>query len=765
MHFVFHAGVLPAQSKRPVSVNDCVSLRHIQKDSLRPTILVSPNGSKVAYLLRVPNIGQNRNDIELHVRGLAGSKAKDRLLISDPGLSSLRWMPDNIHLVARLSEGGKFVIGQVDSITGRRENLYSAPANISEFSITPDARTIAFALDDTQEDRTTNRGLLHTKSEDARGYLVPPDPSEKVGFSRRTLFIVRKTKDDMWGKARAIAIRSPLTGRTLTSLAYSDSLFLSLAPDGNELVFRYIDSSLERPKSWNTSPFVENGLVANGYPGTPLFVLYNARTGTASIPLATPFARGVATWSKDSRAFIVNAQSPVNSSWEHQDLASKRLFASQGEHLFWVDLKSGITERVTKGNNDQEQLLSWSAENSAIVRTAGNQVTHYQLRNGEWDESEKINIPLDALSPYSQMAATEDDIIFDRQSLNVPPELMSYRLGGVPEVLQEMNPQFDSLVLATSEEVKWKSKEGYELQGILFKPADYDSTKLYPLVISGIVYGTGFVCNDSGDLHMPSFAAQPLASAGILYLLRTYPSDWTLMNMQAEYPKGLPGLVGEPEFYTDVWDSAVASLDARHIIDPNKVGMIGWSRSGWETEYALVHSRTHYRAATVADNTDYGFTEYSIGRSEATMRGFDAMYGGPPFGKTLDNWEKYSISFNLDKVHTPLLMEKMGYRHQFEKISSPPLSLATKYELLEGLTHLKRPVELYYYPNEDHEPDDPQSIASSVQRNVDWYRFWLQGYERPNPEDPDQYRRWEHLRELQDAEDKAASQPTTAKPN
>jgi hypothetical protein len=52
-----------------------------------------------------------------------------------------------------------------------------------------------------------------------------------------------------------------------------------------------------------------------------------------------------------------------------------------------------------------------------------------------------------------------------------------------------------------------------------------------------------------------------------------------------------------------------------------------------------------------------------------------------------------------------------------------------------------------------------------MQRNVDWYRFWLQGYERPSPEDPEQYKRWKHLRDLQDAEDKAASQPNTVKPN
>ena len=48
-----------------------------------------------------------------------------------------------------------------------------------------------------------------------------------------------------------------------------------------------------------------------------------------------------------------------------------------------------------------------------------------------------------------------------------------------------------------------------------------------------------------------------------------------------------------------------------------------------------------------------------------------------------------------------------------------------------------------------------------------WYRFWLQGYERSKPEDPEQYARWRELRKLQeenDAKDKAAKEKAVAVP-
>ncbi|MEI9978380.1 MAG: hypothetical protein WDN23_05165 [Edaphobacter sp.] len=45
---------------------------------------------------------------------------------------------------------------------------------------------------------------------------------------------------------------------------------------------------------------------------------------------------------------------------------------------------------------------------------------------------------------------------------------------------------------------------------------------------------------------------------------------------------------------------------------------------------------------------------------------------------------------------------------------------------------LQKPVELYFYPNEVHQLDHPKARVASLQRNVDWFRFWLQGYVRRN---------------------------------
>jgi hypothetical protein len=210
-------------------------------------------------------------------------------------------------------------------------------------------------------------------------------------------------------------------------------------------------------------------------------------------------------------------------------------------------------------------------------------------------------------------------------------------------------------------------------------------------------------------------------------------------------PKDYPGQVAEAAFQMDIWDSAVKTLGDQGLFDPKKVGIIGFSRSGWYTEFILAHSKTKYLAATTADNVQYSLGELWYRGTPETIRGYEAMYGGPPFGSTLKNWLDYSVSFNLDKFHTPLLMEQIGYGLQYDSVRQPPDSLALGFEVFAGLNELNKPVELYYYPNEEHQIDHPRARLATLQRNLDWYRFWLQDYERPHPEDPDQYARWRRL--------------------
>jgi acetyl esterase/lipase len=66
-------------------------------------------------------------------------------------------------------------------------------------------------------------------------------------------------------------------------------------------------------------------------------------------------------------------------------------------------------------------------------------------------------------------------------------------------------------------------------------------------------------------------------------------------------------------------------------------------------------------------------------------------------------------------------------------------------EFYMALRRLKKPVEEYIYPGAPHVFDLPSHRLASMERNLDWFRFWLQGYRDPDPAKREQYRRWAAL--------------------
>jgi len=64
-------------------------------------------------------------------------------------------------------------------------------------------------------------------------------------------------------------------------------------------------------------------------------------------------------------------------------------------------------------------------------------------------------------------------------------------------------------------------------------------------------------------------------------------------------------------------------------------------------------------------------------------------------------------------------------------------------ELYSRLTETGKAAELYAFPDEPHIKTQPRHKLAVYQRNLDWFRYWLQAYVDPDPAKADQYRRWQ----------------------
>ena len=729
-----------------VNARDCVMTRYISG------VWMSPEGGRVAYLVKTPDLERNTNNYELYARAVDGSSARSTPLISGVGITDIKWLADGRHLsmLVAIETGKQLVV--VDSITGTHEPVIAVGNDIDSYTMDRSAKTIVYTV----EDSATNVASGPHGSNQQRmssGYVVQLDNDTgetSLGDHTYSLYVRHKSTSGAWSSSEQIAIENPFTHAKVLHIPYAR--YLSLSPDGSKLLLNFLTSQV--PEEWRSDPAIKSFGVSR----FEIMVKYELQTGTTTLGFRSPFPSSVPLWSGDSRSYFVNAHSPVGSQLEAEDLRAHRSTGADA-NLFEVTANSGELDEVLRYvPYHHDGPLALQPNGDVVVRTGWTTVARLRRIGTSWQEVGKISLPeKDGRDLWLYLTSNGSSIVGVHETVTTPEDLFSYQsTGDSIQLLTNLNPQLKNIQFAPVEKVQWATPDGLKVKGLLFIPTNYVSGTRYPLVIQTKGDQGWFTC-DSGITHEPSFAPQPLANAGIAYLVQTTDENYNFQNEIDSIPKGYPGNIGEAVLQMNIWDSAIDMLAQRGLVDPEKVGIIGFSRTGWQVEFDLVHARHKFAAATAADNVQYSFSEYSL--YPPYMDDFDQMYGGPPYGAAFTNWTKYSISFNLDKIHTPLLMEEMGHGTRDEVQGSIPLNLAVHYEVARGLARLGKPAELYYYPDEIHQPDHPKARLASVQRNVDWYRFWLQGYERPNPEDPEQYKRWERLRNLRDADQKASENP------
>lgn len=135
------------QTMSPVTPKDCATVRYFRTGDLYPTMSLNNAGSKVAYLVKTPDLIQNRDLVELYVKDVSSSTGGRQLLLSAADITHPTWMADGRHIVALVKDGTRRTIVEVDSLTGAHTNLTRSDFDIREFSISIDGNVLVFATE------------------------------------------------------------------------------------------------------------------------------------------------------------------------------------------------------------------------------------------------------------------------------------------------------------------------------------------------------------------------------------------------------------------------------------------------------------------------------------------------------------------------------------------------------------------------------------------------------------------------------------------
>jgi dipeptidyl aminopeptidase/acylaminoacyl peptidase len=433
-----------------------------------------------------------------------------------------------------------------------------------------------------------------------------------------------------------------------------------------------------------------------------------ARLIDAPHPQFSSRGGGPPLWAADGRSVIVHTLLPLD---DPDAETNARRAAAPPQ---WVEVDIG-TRRITPlGVPPEWRVLRWANDGQALVVHRGTSFGIFQRRaDRTWGELVERGTVEGFNSSYA-IATNGRVAIGVKDATSMSPELVAYDLSSKQTtMLTDLNPALRDRRYGAVESMRWQHRYDKDAFAFLVKPLGYRPGTRYPLVVlldNGMLgqTGTPFLLDGAGQLS--GHAIHMLAAQGFVVL---YPREPASLRRVMETPQ-------EGEHMREHIESAVAQLDQAGLIDPQRIGISGWSRAGYYTDYLLMHAAVRFAAATQIDG---GAREYTAG-----MRPF--------------------TDEELQRIRTPLLFEP-----------HTPRELVVHAAMADRLDALGKPTEILYFATASHSTTRPQHRLRSLGTHIDWWRFWLQDQEDPVPGKKAQYAHWRTLRERQANPDSGSRRP------
>ncbi len=263
-------------------------------------------------------------------------------------------------------------------------------------------------------------------------------------------------------------------------------------------------------------------------------------------------------------------------------------------------------------------------------------------------------------------------------SVSQPPVLALLDSSGRQlRVVDRPENRLDDFELATTEEVEVRADDGARLEARLVKPADFDSSKKYPVIVYTYGGPHSQVVRDSWG--STTLLDHLLASRG--YLI------WSLDNRGA-FGRGH---VWEAAVFRDMGRRELADQLAgvRHLktlpfVDGGRIGIWGWSYGGYMTLFALTNAPDVWRCGIAgAPVTHWKF--------------YDSVYTERYMRTPQENPDGYERSAPLSKakdVAAPLLL--------IHGASDDNVHLQNTLAFVDALVRAGRPYELQIQPRQKH---------------------------------------------------------------
>jgi dipeptidyl aminopeptidase/acylaminoacyl peptidase len=276
-----------------------------------------------------------------------------------------------------------------------------------------------------------------------------------------------------------------------------------------------------------------------------------------------------------------------------------------------------------------------------------------------------------------------------------------------PVAVTAMSRQIEGWPVGTSEVIAWNSTDGERIEGVLHKPAGFDPSRRYPLLV--VIHGG------------PTGIDTPTPVVGYVYPVTQWLARGALVlrpnyRGSAGYGERFRSLNVRNLGVGDAWDvlSGVDHLVGLGIVDTVRMGAMGWSQGGYISAY-LTTTTTRFRAISVGAGISDWMTYYV----NTDIHPFTRQYLRATPWDDPDIYARTSPITYVRQARTPTLIQ-----HGENDRRVP---IANAYELFQALQDRGVETQLVVYRGFGHGINKPREQLAATWHNWRWFGRHLWG--------------------------------------
>ncbi|NVN95115.1 MAG: S9 family peptidase [Bacteroidetes bacterium] len=352
-------------------------------------------------------------------------------------------------------------------------------------------------------------------------------------------------------------------------------------------------------------------------------------------------------------------------------------------HIYLYDLSGKLIKQLTTGKWDVVNIKGIDEKNKLIYYIAAESAPYNKdLCVIKFDGSRKTTLSTKSGTNDANFSNTFKYYIGTFTDANTPGIYSINTANGkeikVLESNEKLTKTLKTFGFTKKEFRKLKTEEGVELNYWMIKPADFDSTKKYPLFM--YVYGGpghNTVTNSYGYSDLSWF--EMLAQKG--YIVVSVDNRGTAFRGE-EFKKCTYKELGKLE--TEDQISAAIYFGNQRYIDKDRIGIFGWSYGGYMSTLCMTKGADYFKAGiAVAPVTNWKYydniyTERFMRTPQENPSGYD---DNSPINHVKKLKGKYLLVHGTgdDNVHVQNSMD-----------------------LITALVNANKQFEMQFYPNKNH---------------------------------------------------------------